>query len=292
MLRIGYIRQYCKKKWSAVLTEWATLASARLTMSTKIDVRADQIMKAILRAGDISVQDLVDQIGTSGPNIRRDLARLEKRGMIRRTHGGATLAQPLLYEPFRHDTSFQARELRSADKKRRIALAASELIGEHHTIGLTAGTTTTQIGRSLRHRRGISVVTNAVNIGMELCNQPEIKTMITGGTLAWAWTFALAGQAALTFLHDVFLDMAFIGVTGFDLERGVTTLEAEEAAVSLAMIRNSKKVVIVADSNKIGLVSPALICSIAAIHTLVTDTDLSSDVYDELIARGIEVILA
>jgi DeoR family transcriptional regulator of aga operon len=72
----------------------------------------------------------------------------------------------------------------------------------------------------------------------------------------------------------------------------VTTLEAEEAAVSLAMIRNSKKVVIVADSNKIGLVSPALICSIAAIHTLVTDTDLSSDVYDELIARGIEVILA
>jgi len=261
-------------------------------MSNKIDVRADRIMKALLRAGDITVQELVDQVGTSAPSIRRDLARLEKRGMVLRTHGGATLVQPLLYEPFRHDTSFQARELRSADQKRRIGLAASELIFEMQTVGITAGTTTTQIARALRHRRGISVVTNAVNIGMELCNQPAIKTMITGGTLAWAWTFALAGQPALAFLRDVYLDSAFIGITGFDIERGVTTLEPEEAAVSLAMIRNAKKVIVVADSKKIGHVSPALICPVSAIHTLVSDTDLPQEVHDELIARGIEVILA
>ena len=150
-------------------------------MSKKIDVRADRIMRALLRAGDISVQQLVEQVGTSAPSIRRDLARLEKRGLVLRTHGGATLVEQLLYEPFRHDTSFQARELRSADAKRRIGLAASELIAEKETIGLTAGTTTTQIGRSLRHRRGISVITNALNIGMELCNQPAIKTTLTGG---------------------------------------------------------------------------------------------------------------
>jgi len=166
------------------------------------------------------------------------------------------------------------------------------LIGETETIGLTAGTTTTQIGRSLRHRRGISVITNALNIGMELCNQPAIKTMITGGTLAWAWTFALAGQPALNFLRDVYLDKAFIGVTGLDLERGITTLESEEAAVSLAMLRNAKRVIVVADSKKIGNVSPALICPLSAIHVLVTDTDIPREVHDELVARGIEVILA
>src|SRR5580698_10004176 len=228
-------------------------------MSTKTDIRSDRIMKALLRAGDISVQELVDQVGTSAPSIRRDLARLEKRGLVLRTHGGATLVEPLLYEPFRHDTSFQARELRSADAKRRIGVAASELIGESETIGLTAGTTTTQIGRSLRHRRGISVITNAVNIGMELCNQPAIKTMLTGGTLAWAWTFALAGQAALNTLQDMYLDVVFLGVTGFDLERGATTLEAEEATVSRAMIRQAKQVIVVADSSKVGTVSPAMI---------------------------------
>jgi DeoR family transcriptional regulator, aga operon transcriptional repressor len=248
-------------------------------------------MKALLRAGDISVQELVDQVGTSAPSIRRDLARLEKRGLVLRTHGGATLVEPLLYEPFRHDTSFQARELRSADAKRRIGLAASELIGENETIGLTAGTTTTQLGRALRHRRGISVITNAVNIGMELCNQPAIKTMLTGGTLAWAWTFALAGQPALNFLRDVYLDKAFIGVTRFDIERGVPTLESEEAAVALAMIRNAKRVIVVADSKKMRQVSPALVCPLSAIHALVTDTDLPRDIQDELVGRGIDVIL-
>jgi DeoR family transcriptional regulator of aga operon len=261
-------------------------------MSTKTDVRGDRIMKALLRAGDISVQELVDQVGTSAPSIRRDLARLEKRGLVLRTHGGATLVEPLLYEPFRHDTSFQARELRSADAKRRIGLAASELVGENETIGITAGTTTTQFGRALRHRRGISVVTNAVNIGMELCNQPAIKTMLTGGTLAWAWTFALAGQPALNFLRDVYLDKAFIGVTGFDLERGITTLESEEAAVSLAMIRNAKRVIVVADSKKMGHISPALVCPVSAIHVLVTDTDLPKEIHERLVGMGIEVILA
>ena len=249
-------------------------------------------MRALLRAGDISVQRLVEQVGTSAPSIRRDLARLEKRGLVLRTHGGATLVEQLLYEPFRHDTSFQARELRSADDKRRIGLAASELISEKETIGLTAGTTTTQIGRSLRHRRGISVITNALNIGMELCNQPAIKTTLTGGSLAWAWTFALAGQPALNTLRDVYLDKAFIGVTGFDIERGVTTLETEEAAVSLAMLKQAREVIVVADSSKIGHVSPALICPVSSIHVLVTDVGISDVVVHELSARGIKVVRA
>src|ERR1700731_3925023 len=117
-------------------------------MSTKTDLRADRIMKALLRAGDISVPELVEQVGTSAPSIRRDLARLEKRGLVLRTHGGATLVEPLLYEPFRHDTSFQARELRSADEKRRIGYAAAELVCKGETIGITAGTTMTQTGRA------------------------------------------------------------------------------------------------------------------------------------------------
>jgi DeoR family transcriptional regulator of aga operon len=115
--------------------------------------------------------------------------------------------------------------------------------------------------------------------------------MLTGGTLAWAWTFALAGQPALNFLRDVYLDKAFIGVTGFDIERGITTLESEEAAVALAMIRNAKRVIVVADSKKMRQVSPALVCPLSAIHALVTDTDLPRDIQDELVGRGIDVIL-
>lgn len=260
--------------------------------SGKIIDRADRIMKALLRAGTISVPELVEQVETSAPSIRRDLARLEKRGLIRRTHGGATLVEPLLYEPFRHDTSFQARELRSADQKRRIGLAAAELVKPKEIIGLNAGTTTTQVGRALRHRRDITVVTNAVNIGMELCNQPEIKTLVTGGMLAWAWAFALAGHATLNFLREVNLDKAFIGASGFDFARGVTTLETEEAVVSQTMLQQAKQVILVADSSKLGQVHPALICPISAFHMLVTDEALPDWAYDALTAKGIQVVRA
>ncbi len=261
-------------------------------MSVKIEDRGDRIMKALLRAGTISVTELVEQIGTSAPSIRRDLARLEKRGLVLRTHGGVTLVEPLLYEPFRHDTSFQSRERRFAEQKRSIGLAAAEMVREKEMIGLTAGTTTTQIGRSLRHRRGISVVTNAVNIGMELCNQPAIKTMLTGGTLAWAWTFALAGQAALNFLSGVYLDRVFISATGFDLHRGITTLEAEEATVAQVMLRQSRQVVVVADSSKFGHISPALICPVSSIHVLITDAGIPADLRSALQAQGITVVEA
>ena len=261
-------------------------------MSAKIEDRGDRIMKALLRAETISVPELVEQIGTSAPSIRRDLARLEKRGLVLRTHGGVTLVEPLLYEPFRHDTSFQSRERRFAEQKRSIGLAAAEMVQEKETIGLTAGTTTTQIGRSLRHRRGISVVTNAVNIGMELCNQPAIRTTLTGGTLAWAWTFALAGQAALKFLDGIYLDRVFLSATGFDLSRGITTLEAEEAAVARAMLGQSRQVIVVADSSKFGHVSPALICPLSAIHVLITDAGIPADTREALRNQGIAVIEA
>jgi DeoR family transcriptional regulator, aga operon transcriptional repressor len=261
-------------------------------MSKKVELRADRIMKALLRAGEISVQKLADEVGISAPSIRRDLARLEERGLVLRTHGGVTLVETLLYEPFRHDTSFQARELRSADQKRRIGLAAGELIREKETIGLAAGTTTTQVGRSLRHRRDISVITNALNIGMELSNQSAIKTALTGGVVAWPGAFALAGQATLNYLKDIYLDKAFISVSGIDVQRGFTTLEAEEAAVSIAMIRQARQIIVVADSTKVGQVCPALICPIPAVHILVTDVGLSEEAHRAFSSQGVKVILA
>lgn len=259
-------------------------------MSIKSDTRIEQIMKLLLRNGSSTVEELTSALSSSAPSIRRDLTKLERRGLARRTHGGATLVEPLLYEPFRYDTSFQAREQSYAEEKRRIGLAAAEMIEENETIGLAAGTTTTQIGRSIRHRNNIKVITNAVNIGMELCNHPGIKTSLTGGTVPWVWSFSLSGQAAINFLNDVYLDKVFLGVVGIDIERGVTTLEPEEALTFRAMIRQAKQVIVVADSSKLGKISAALICPLNQIHVLITDTGASDRAVLEYTQRGIQVL--
>ncbi len=259
-------------------------------MSTKTDQRVEKIMKLLLRDGSSTVDELIAAIGTSAPSIRRDLTKLERRGLARRTHGGATLIEPLLYEPFRYDSSFQTREQSYAEEKRRIGLAGADMILENETIGLTAGTTTTQIGRSIRHRSNIKVITNAVNIGMELCNHPGIKTSLTGGTVPWAWSFSLSGQAAINFLDDVYLDRVFLSIVGIDIERGITTLEPEEALTFRAMIRQAKQVIVVADSSKLGKISAAPICQLSQVHVLITDTGATDKQVQAYTDRGLQVI--
>jgi DeoR family transcriptional regulator of aga operon len=259
-------------------------------MANSINRRSEQIIKFLLKAGTATIEELLAVAGSSAPSIRRDLARLENRGLIRRTHGGAALVEPLLYEPFRYDSSFLAREQRFAARKRHIGLAAAELVQAGETVGLTAGTTTTHIGRSLRHRDKIQVITNAINIGMELCNQPGIRTYLTGGVVPWAWSFSLTGNAALTFLDDVYMDKVFLSVTGLDGERGATTLETDEALVYRKMLKQSKQVIVAADSSKLGKVSPAFICPASEIHILITDTGANAETLAPFERQGIQII--
>jgi DeoR family transcriptional regulator of aga operon len=261
-------------------------------MADPINPRSEKIIKLLLRTSSASLEEILEEAGSSAASIRRDLARLESRGLIRRTHGGAELVEPLLYEPFRYDSSFLAREQRMAVEKRRIGLAAAELIKEGETIGLTAGTTTTQIGRSLRHRDRIQVVTNAINIGMELCNQPGIRTYLTGGNIPWAWSFSLTGSAALNFLDDVYLDKVFLSVTGLDAESGATSLEIDEALVYRKMLRQAKQAIICTDSSKLGRISPAFICPCGNIQILITDTGATQEAIAPFERQGIRVIRA
>lgn len=259
-------------------------------MSESISARSEKIVKLLLRTGSASIEEILADVGSSAPSIRRDLAKLENRGLIRRTHGGAELVEPLLYEPFRYDSSFLAREQRNAPEKRRIGLAASEMINSGETVGLTAGTTTTHVGRSLRHRDNIRVVTNAINIGMELCNLPGIRTLLTGGVIPWAWSFSLTGNAALSFLDDVYLDKVFLSVTGLSAENGATSLELEEALVYRKMLKQAKQAILVADSSKLGKVSPAFICRAADIQTLITDTGASDAAIAPFARLGVQVV--
>lgn len=259
-------------------------------MSSKTDKRAKEILRLLLHHGKASVDGLTTELTASPASIRRDLARLEEQGLVYRTHGGAMLAGNAVYEPFRFDASFQVREERFAAEKKRIAQAAAALVQERETIGLAAGTTTTLIARQLRHRRGIHIITNAVNIGMELSSITALETTLTGGSIRWAGAYSLIGPAAIETLNMFVLDRLFLGVTGVDAERGATLIEPEEAAVLRVMVRQAREVIVVADSSKLGMVSPAVICPPRDIDVLITDDGISDEASRAFAGNDIRVI--
>lgn len=260
-------------------------------MSVKTELREKKILHAVLHKGKTSVEDLAALTGASTASVRRDLTRLEERGLVHRTHGGVRVAGQTLYQPFRFDSTFHEREGRFAEEKRRIALAAADLIAERETIAFTAGTTTTQVARCIRHRVGLHVITNAVNIGMELSSQPGLNVTLVGGNLRWAGAFSLTGPMTIEALSSFFMDKAFIGACGVDPEKGVTTIEPEEASVFRAIVRQSKEVILVVDSSKIGMVSPALICPLQGIRKIVTNQGIASADLKRLRAKGVEVLV-
>jgi DeoR family transcriptional regulator of aga operon len=257
-------------------------------MSSKTDKRANEILR-LLRNGKTSVNELTSELATSPASIRRDLVRLEEQKLVHRTHGGAMLSSGFMYEPFRFDASFHDREDRFASEKQRIAHAAAGLVKERETVGLSAGTTTTLLAKQLQHRRNIHVITNAVNIGMELGSTADLQTTLTGGAMRWAGAFSLVGPAAIETLNMFVMDRLFLGVTGMDPERGATMIEPEEAAVLRVMVKQAREVIVVADSSKMGMVSPAVISIPREIDELITDDGIDRETAAAFESAGIRV---
>ncbi len=236
--------------------------------------RHRKILEQLLRDGEATVLQLAEYLRTSTTTVRRELTDLEGAGLLRRTHGGAIQVEPMFYEPFRYLSSFVGQEQFHAAEKRRIGLAAAEIVKDGETIALGAGTTTTQVGRSLRHRKGITVVTNALNIAMELSHRANLKIIVTGGAIS-SDSFALTGSLGIAAVGDMFYDKAFIGVDGIHPDHGLTTDCPDQSSVHRAMIRQSRQRIVVADHSKIGNVGTALIAPITNVDLIITDESAS-----------------
>lgn len=250
--------------------------------------RAQDILRELLRDGDITVEQMAKTFAVSPSTIRRDLRELERAGLLRRTHGGAMLVEPSLYEPFRHVSSFGEQEQRCAAEKRRIGLAAAEMIANGEIVSIGAGTTTTQVARGIRHRKNITVVTNAVNIAMELSHRSDLKIFMAGGFLSTDW-FALVGAAAIQSVSEMFVDKIFIGGDGIHPEHGITTNYPDQAAIHRQMLKQARYRVVVADHRKLGITGTTLICPINELDLLITDKGATKAMLAPFLAKGLKV---
>jgi DeoR family transcriptional regulator of aga operon len=244
--------------------------------------RLASVLEALASDGSVDVAELVDRLGVSAATIRRDLHLLERQRMLTRTHGGA-VAHGVLYElPLRYKAA------RHQDEKRRIAAAAAARVSDGAVIGLTGGTTTTEVARAIVDRRGITVVTNALNIAGELAIRADLKLVVTGGT-ARTESYELVGPVAEQALGAINLDVAFVGVDGISIDSGLTTHHEIEAGTNRSMIERARTVVVVTDSSKLGRAAFARICPIAAVDELITDAAAPSATVEALTSAGVAV---
>ena len=247
--------------------------------------RLRSIVDVIDDRGAIGVDELAELLGVSTATIRRDLARLAAQGAITRSHGGAMRADAGLEVPisYRHGTAIA--------QKRRIAVAAARLIGEGAIVGITGGTTTMEVARALAGVRKLTVVTNALNVGIELARHPNIRLVLTGVVCRTA-SFELSGPIAENTLAGYNLDVAFVGVNGVDVDAGCTTHDDAEARANAALVKIARRTVIVADSTKIGLITFARICPLELVDQLISDNGADPEAVARLEAAGLRVVLA
>lgn len=250
--------------------------------------RQQAIAAQVLSRGRASVAELAQAYDVTTETVRRDLAVLDRAGVLRRVHGGAVPVRALhVVEP-----GVDEREITRADHKEAIARAATEFLPlPGATVLFDAGTTTAKVAALLPADRELVVVTNSVPIAARLAAMPSINLQLLGGRVR-GLTQAAVGEPVLRSLDALRVDIAFIGTNGISVRHGLSTPDSDEAAVKRAMVRCANYVVVLADSSKIGREEFVSFAPIDSVDALVTDCEISPTDRHELTERGVEVVLA
>ncbi len=252
--------------------------------NSQLEKRHHLILDALEKRGSITVNQLVEMLQVSEMTIRRDLDVLARKGLLRRVHGGAVLDRRRSYEP-----PFFMRSLENAEAKQRIGQAAANLIESGESIILDVGTTTLEIARCLKEKQNLTVITPSLPIANLLSKNPDIRLIMTGGIVR-PIELSMVGHLAKRALNDFFVDKLFLGAAGVDFDVGLTEYNLEDALVKQAMIKNAKKIILVADSSKFGRIAFTGIAPIDVLNTVITDQTIDPEWIARLRRLGIEVI--
>lgn len=247
--------------------------------------RQRQLLQHIRSHGAGNVTDLAVELGVSPSTVRRDLKTLEDRGLLTRVHGGASISD----EP--GEPVFGARGGEHDDEKRRIGAAAAELVGHGASVLITGGTTTEAVLPHLADRTNLTIVTNGLNVAMQLSRYPDISVVVLGGVLRHS-EMSLLGPLTEHALEDFRVDLAITGAYGVDPEYGIFGADVREASTDRSILRQVPKLVVVADASKFHQRGPVRVVGTEHITHLVTDDAAPAEAVASWRDHGVEVVLA
>ena len=249
--------------------------------------RRTRIADLVQKHGAMRVGELADQFDVSEVTIRSDLERLEKDGQLIRDRGGA-IAKPST--PLRSLLRVDQRATLNLDAKRRIGSAAARLVESGDTIILDAGTTAIEAARSVADIAPLTVLTNALNVALELGANSEARVILLGGTLNREASSTVGAQAE-QHVNEFVAQKLFLGAQAMDLEHGLTDTTPEIAQVKRAMIRAARRVILLVDSSKWGSSGFVKVAPLSELDTIITDSALPAEARAAIEQLGIELIL-
>lgn len=236
----------------------------------------------------VSVAVLAEQYGVTTETVRRDLSQLEKLGLVRRVHGGAVPAGSLSSI----ESDLGERAATNIDLKDAIARAAlAQLPPDGSTILMDAGSTTVRLAAALPHDRRLIAFTHAVPVAVQLAAHPKVELHLLPGRVRTT-THAAVGADTIAALQRIRADAVFLGTNALSITHGLSTPDSDEASTKRALVAASRRVVVLADSSKIGTESALRFADLEDVDCLVTDDGITPEDEKELDALGIEVVIA
>ncbi|MFI8853083.1 DeoR/GlpR family DNA-binding transcription regulator [Streptomyces sp. NPDC053499] len=256
--------------------------------------RMNALLELLGERGSVEVEEAATALEVSAATMRRDMDALAEQQLLTRTRGGAVLSAVTYDLPIRYKRGHHA------GAKQSLARAAAAMVERGNVVGLSGGTTTTEIARALTTRPDLAepgpqpqltIVTNALNIAYELAVRPQVKTVLTGG-VAHSRTFELTGPYSELVLGEITVDIAFIGANGMDPEEGATVHDESEGRINGLMAQRAERAVVVTDSSKVGVRCFARIGGPELFDTFLTDSGIPDAARRRFEERGLTTVLA
>ena len=246
--------------------------------------RRNAILEKLQAERRVVVSELSALYDVSEETIRRDLDKLENEGYAIKSYGGA-----VLNENANLDLPFSIRKNRNVLGKQKIAEKISEMVCDGDKIFLDASSTAVAIAKAIKNKKDLTVITNSLEIAIELLEGSSCKVISTGGD-AIGSSYALVGHMTDKVISSYYVDKAIISSKGFDLEAGFTDSDERHAQNKKSMLSGAKDKILAVDSSKFGRISFAKIGDLRDISTVVTDKKPEQEWLDKFAEYGVECI--
>ena len=248
--------------------------------------RRQQILSTVRRDGRVAVNALSDQLRVAPETVRRDLADLEKHGLVQRVHGGALPTDRIGFEG-----TVVSRSVRNQAAKTRIAARAVAELRDAEVVFLDEGSTAVELAGALDPQQALTVVTGSLPVANAVTDHPRISVILLGGPIR-SGSLAAAGEWASRMLSELVIDVAFLGTNGLTPQRGLSCPDLGVAAVKRAAIASSRRHVLLADATKLDHDSLVVFARVADMDSVITDAAAPKKLVESLRQQGVRVVLA